>query len=155
MDTKHSLEEPAPVTVPMITSMTARFTIDELLLAHHQGIYLNFAYYPDGLNGKRKYWRGVPTIDQITLARTLVGAALGRNPSQERRPVSRVQVEGKDDRIPTGQIVFGFERIMTYKWTTPRDRKKPLPPGSYAWRDTHTGVIYLEHPIQAEEQEAV
>lgn len=142
-----STSDTHPLDITLITAMTARHSLADLLTAHHSNYHLNFAYYPNGLNGKRKYWRGVPSAEQIALARTLLGVAMGRDPVQARRYDSGLVELPADRRSPVGTLWLGYERVLTYKWTTPADTRKPLPPQSYAWRDTKTGALYLEHPF--------
>ena len=139
-----------PLAVPLITALTARHTIPDLVAAHHAGVVLHCCYYPQGSAGPRKRWQGIPSQDQICKARTLMSAALGRLPAESRTMDSSRVMPPPDDRSPVGTLYQGYERCQSYKWTTDQFTRKPIPPNSLIWRDLHTGKVSISHPFLSE-----
>lgn len=132
----------------VLNALAARYPVADLIAANRNNICLSVYWRPDGPSGPRKVWKGIPSIDQITQLRLMTAAAIGRQPTEYRRTDDGQLHEAPDPRSPVGTTYCGFERIQTYKWTTAKDTGKPIPPNSFAWRDTITGMIYVNNPFQ-------
>ena len=141
-------KQPSELNIPLITAMTARFSLKELIDAYRLGREIRVYYYPDGQAGARRHWTGVPDADMLTTARTLLGAALGRTAPESRVIMGSETQSAPDNRSTVGDILEGYERISTYKWTTDFFTRKPIPPQSIVWRDLHTGKISVRHPFK-------
>jgi hypothetical protein len=133
--------------VPLITAMTARYTLQELIDAYRTGSKITVYYFPDGKNGSRKRWQDVPSQDQLTTARTLVGIALGRSMTEYTRVTGNQHYQAPDSRSPVGEIIGEYERIQTYKWITDHLTHQPIAPNTLCWRCLHTGKISVRHPF--------
>ena len=130
----------------IVNALSSKFTLEEVRNAHMMRQTLSVYYRPAGSDGPRRLFRGVPTAQQVEQLRLILAAAIGRTPAEYIRITGIEYTESPDRRSEVGDIHNGYERIKTYKWTTPRDTGKPLPPNSYAWRDIITGVVYFRTP---------
>lgn len=144
--------KPNALDLRIINALSSRYTLDEVRAAHLQKQTLSVYYRPEGSTGPRRLFRGVPTADQVEHLRLITAAAIGRQPTEYIRVTGIERTNGPDPRSEVGSVFNGYERIRTYKWTTPADTKKPLPPNSFAWRDVITGQVFLRNPWEDSEE---
>lgn len=140
-----------PDGIAIITALSARYSLADIRAAYANGVALNVYYRPTEDKSKRRLWRGVPTSDQLEALRLMLAAAIGREPTEHVRIADDTVQHAPDRRSPIGTVYMGYERIQTYKWTTPKDLKRPLPPNSLAWRDVITGEVFLYNPFDRHE----
>lgn len=141
------MKHPDPLHIPLLTALSAHYTLADLTAAYRNDVPLSVAYWPEGKNGPRRRWRGIPSQDQIAKLRLLFAAAIGRTPAELVRCSTLEETSAPDQRSRIGSIYMDYEKIQTYKWTTDAITRKPIPPNSFAWRDLHTGKISVEHPM--------
>lgn len=141
-----------PDAIAVITALSARYTLADIRAAHANQIPLTVYYRPNEDKSKRRVWRGIPDSGQLEALRLMLAAAIGREPTEHIRTATDTVDHAPDRRSPIGTLYMGYERIMTYKWTTPKDIKRPLPPNSMAWRDTITGEVFLRNPFDPREE---
>lgn len=141
-----------PNGIAIITALSARYTLADVRTAYTNQIPLTVYYRPCEDKSKRRIWRGVPTSGQLEALRLMLAAAIGREPTEHLRMPSDTVDHAPDRRSPVGTVYQGYERITTYKWTTPKDIKRPLPPNSLAWRDIITGEVFVKNPFDPSEE---
>ena len=143
--------------VALLSAMSARYTITELYLACETGSVITVYWYPEGKSRPARVWKGVPDKAALSVIRRLVGIARGISDPQSRNleqaprwaTVSRcaAAAEHRDNmKQLVGQLRDGFERCITYKWTTDGTTRRKLPPETLVWRDTYSGKVYVRHP---------
>lgn len=142
---------PTADDLAILTALSARYSLADLRAAAANEIPLTVYYRPSLDKSQRRRWHGIPDAVQLERLRLIYAAAVGRQPAEAMRTACDTVDRPPDSRSPVGTLYQGFERIQTYKWTTPTDTKKPLPPNSFAWRDTYTGEIFLLNPFDRHE----
>lgn len=143
--------EYSPEDFRLLSALSARYSLADLMAAHRNGVSVRCYWKPDCAGGRKKLWTGIPSQEQIQALRLMLGAALGRQPAEYVRTNDGQRHDAPDPRSPVGTVYEGFERIQTYKWTTSKDTRKPIPPNSFVWRDTITGAIYVRNPFERTE----
>lgn len=133
--------------IPRIAAMISRYSITDIIAAYKNGVSLRFYYFPDGKHGQRKLFSGIPSPEDCNTARILIGGLLGRCEVETRRIDTEHNHPAPDIRSKVGEIVQGYEKIQSYKWTTDQFTRKPIPPNSFVWRDIHTGKISVVNPF--------
>lgn len=143
--------------VALISALTARYTIPEMYSLAGKQEAARVYYYPGGKSARAKVWVGIPDKPLIELCRRMLGIARGREesprPEDQGPPAWLGRHNAKADRdlhaeqAPLcGQMRDGFDRIITFKWTTDGSTKRRIPPNTLVWRDLHSGKIYRVHP---------
>lgn len=143
--------------LPLITALTARYSLHELNSHHVAGTVVTVYYYPDGKGGRARVWKGTLNADVMYTIRRLIGIARGRQDvysTENQGPPSWLQHLDcpKDRQLQAemkpilGQVRDGYDRIQTFKWTTDGTTHRKLPPNTLVWRDLYSGKVYVRHP---------
>ena len=140
------MKHPDKISIPLLTALSAHYTLSDLQAAHHNNVPVSVAYWPDGVNGPRRRWRGIPSSEQLCILRLLLSAAIGRNPAEYITTSSLDRTAPPDNRSDVGTVYCGYEKIQTWKWTTDHKTRKPIPPNTFCWRDLHTGQLFRDCP---------
>lgn len=144
--------------IPLLTALSARFTLTELYSLYSRGIGICVYWYPDGKSGRARIWRGCLDQRIISTIRRLQGAVKGRDyvfddPTQG--PPSWVQHDdcaaSREDedrrRLMSQSLPPGFDCIRTFKWTTDATTRRRIPPNSKVYRDLYSGKVYVRLPV--------
>jgi hypothetical protein len=143
--------------IPLLTALSARFTMSELYQKMNDNEQVICHYWPHGKEGARRIWKGYLDRGTISTIRRLLGIVKGREdivdavcdgpPSWLANLNCKVDAELQTLQAPVlCQTRDGYDRIQTFKWTTDGTTRRKLPPGSLVWRDLYTGKVYVKHP---------
>lgn len=143
--------------IALLSAMSARYTLTELYLAYETGQVITVYWYPEGKARPARVWKGVPDKGALYIIRRLVGIARGKSdpgyletveaPKWTQEPARAIERQNSENmKSLVGQVRDGYERVITFKWTTDGTTRRKLPPNTLVWRDLYSGKIYVRHP---------